>query len=136
MHSVCVCAYACMLTYVRFAHSDDSSPKGTGTTGIQLAKAFGATGTLITTTSADNFDYCKALGATRAIDYKTVNWWDQGVVDDDSLDVIYDTVGQEGTGDRAMAKLKTGGFYITIAGALASKVKPGTSRRTANLCTF
>ena len=101
---------------------------GTGTTGIQLAHAFGARETLITTTSADNFAYCKGLGATRTIDYKTVNWWDKGVLDDDSLDVIYDTVGQQGTGDRAMAKLKSGGYYITIAGALASKVKPGVTQ--------
>lgn len=33
-----------------------------------------------------------------------------------------------GTGDRAMAKLKSGGYYITIAGALASKVKPGVTQ--------
>lgn len=43
---------------------------GTGTIGIQLAKAFGA-GEVITTTSADNFDYCKGVGADRLIDYKT-----------------------------------------------------------------
>ena len=44
---------------------------GTGTTGIQLAKAFGA-GVVTTTTSADNFPYCKSIGADVLIDYKTV----------------------------------------------------------------
>jgi hypothetical protein len=44
---------------------------------------------------------------------------------DSSVDIIYDCVGQSGTGDRAMAKLKTGGYYVTICGALASHVKPG-----------
>jgi NADPH2:quinone reductase len=67
---------------------------GTGTTGIQLAKAFGA-GQVTTTTSADNFDYVKLIGADVAIDYKTANWWDPSVVADDSIDVVYDCVGQE-----------------------------------------
>lgn len=98
---------------------------GTGTVGIQLAKAFGA-GKVITTTSADNFDYCKSLGADELIDYKTDNWWD--VLKSDSVDVIYDTVGQAGTGDRAMDKIRSGGHYVTITGALASKVKPGVTQ--------
>ena len=48
---------------------------GTGTTGIQLAKALGA-GMVITTTSSDNFEYCKGLGADKLIDYRTQNWWE------------------------------------------------------------
>eukprot|EP01062_Namystynia_karyoxenos_P031286 TRINITY_DN23217_c0_g2_i1.p1 TRINITY_DN23217_c0_g2~~TRINITY_DN23217_c0_g2_i1.p1 ORF type:complete len:377 (+),score=157.52 TRINITY_DN23217_c0_g2_i1:85-1131(+) len=98
---------------------------GCGTTGLQLAKSFRA-GKIITTTSADNFDYCRKLGADQLIDYKTQNWWD--VLEDDSVDVIYDTVGQSGTGDYAMQKIRAGGYYVTITGALATKVKPGVKQ--------
>jgi NADPH:quinone reductase-like Zn-dependent oxidoreductase len=98
---------------------------GTGTTGIQLAKHFGA-GKIISTCGADNFNYCKANGADQLIDYHTHNWWD--VLEDNSVQVIYDTVGEEGTGNRAMQKLTSGGYFITIAGSLATKVKPGVTQ--------
>ena len=52
------------------------------------------------------------------INYKTTNWWD--VVQPNSFDIIYDCVGQSGTGDRAMTALRTGGHYVTLRGALAS----------------
>jgi NADPH:quinone reductase-like Zn-dependent oxidoreductase len=97
---------------------------GTGTAGIQLAKAYGAK-KVITTTSASNFDYVKALGATEAIDYHSQNWYD--VVDDGTVDVIYDCVGQSGTGDKAMPKLRSGGFYVTLRGALPSKARSDVS---------
>lgn len=88
---------------------------GTGSAGIQLAKAFGAT-EIITTTSSANMDYVRSLGASSVIDYHTSNWWE--VLTDGSLDAIYDTVGETGTGDRAMPKLKSGGYYVTIVGDL------------------
>jgi len=88
---------------------------GCGSTGIQLAKALGAT-EIITTTSAANAAYVTGLGATRVIDYHKEDWWKELL--DASIDVIYDTVGQSGTGDRAMAKLRSGGFYVTITGAM------------------
>jgi NADPH:quinone reductase-like Zn-dependent oxidoreductase len=54
---------------------------GTGTTGLQLARAFGGSdANIITTTSADNFDYTHSLGANSSIDYKTSNWWEPSVV--------------------------------------------------------
>jgi len=90
---------------------------GCGTTGIQLAKAFGAK-EIIATTSANNAAYVKGLGATRVLDYHQDDWWQ--VLPDASLDVVYDTVGQLGTGDRAMAKLRPGGYYVTIVGAMPS----------------
>lgn len=98
---------------------------GTGSVGLQLAKAFGA-GKIITTTSKDNFDYCRSLGADTLLDYHTQNWWE--VLDNDSVDVVYDTVGQKGTGDWAMEKIRSGGWYVTITGALATKVKPGVQQ--------
>eukprot|EP00947_MAST-08B_sp_MAST-8B-sp1_P004462 g4462.t1 len=101
---------------------------GTGTTGIQLSKIYGAK-EIITTTSAANAAYCKSLGATRVIDYHSDDWWNDAVIADGSIDVIYDTVGQAGTGDRAMQKLRApGGKYVTITGQLASAAKEGTTQ--------
>jgi len=91
---------------------------GTGTTGIQLAKALGAT-RIITTTSTANIDYVKSLGATEAIDYHQQNWYD--VLKDGEVDVVYDCVGEAGTGDQAMPKLKSGGYYVTLRGVLPKK---------------
>lgn len=100
---------------------------GTGSVGIQMAKAFGA-GKIIVTTAAANFDYCRSLGATDLIDYKTQNWWDASVVAENSVDVIYDCVGQQETGDRAMKKIRTGGYYVSICGALAMFPKKGVQQ--------
>ena len=100
---------------------------GTGSTGIQIARALGA-GEIITTTSAGNSQYVKELGANRTIDYHEYDWWDPSVIAPDSVDVVYDCVGQSGTGDRAMSVLKVGGFYVTITGALADHVKKGVQQ--------
>lgn len=97
---------------------------GTGTTAVQLAKAFGASH-VIATTSAANADYVKGVGADQIIDYHSANWWQ--VLADGSVDVIYDTVGQSGTGDRAMPKLRPGGFYVTIVGAVPSNPRKDVS---------
>ena len=98
---------------------------GCGTTGIQLAKRLGKGAHVTTTTSAANAAYVKSLGADRSIDYHTLDWWSADVIADDSMDMIYDTVGEAGTGARAMAKLKGGGHYVTITGALAPTVRAG-----------
>ena len=98
---------------------------GTGSTGIQIARALGA-GKIITTTSAENGDYVRSLGANEVIDYHTSNWWE--VLQHDSVDVVYDCVGQPGTGDRAMTLLRPGGYYVTITGALANHVKEGVQQ--------
>lgn len=90
---------------------------GCGTAAIQIARALGA-GRIITTTSADNFDYVRRLGADKAIDYRTQDWWNSSVLADASVDVVFDAVGQRGTGDRAMAKLRAGGWYVTLKATL------------------
>ena len=97
---------------------------GTGTTGIQLAKALGAA-KVLTTAGASNAAYCVSLGADEVYDYHTQNWWDDAVVPDDSVDVVYDCVGQTGSGDRAMTKLREGGYYVTIAGGEGRKPRAG-----------
>eukprot|EP01052_Picozoa_sp_SAG31_P023448 SAG31_NODE_1933_length_6879_cov_3.230973_3_plen_812_part_00 len=97
---------------------------GTGTTGIQLAKALGAA-KVLTTAGAVNAAYCTSIGADEVIDYHTKNWWDNAVVRDNSVDVVYDCVGQAGSGGRAMLKLREGGYYVTIAGGMGSRPRPG-----------
>jgi len=102
---------------------------GTGSVAVQLAKhAFN--GTLVTvTTSAKNFEYLRSLGADVLIDYHTEDWWNTSVVAAASQDIVYDCVGEAGTGDRAVQKLRAGGDYVTITGALASgALPPGTAQ--------
>jgi len=86
---------------------------GTGHIAVQLAKAMGAT-TVLTTASGANGDFVRMLGADRLIDYHTEDWWNSSVVPDSSVDVVYDTVLQPETGDRAYKKLKHGGKYVTL----------------------
>jgi NADPH:quinone reductase-like Zn-dependent oxidoreductase len=102
---------------------------GTGTCGIQLAKAYGAS-KVITTTSADNFAYVKALGADQVLDFRTQDWWT--VLAAHSVDIVYDTVGQSGTGSRAMEVLNCQsqyfGHYVSITGALAPSPAKGCTQ--------
>jgi len=100
---------------------------GTGSAGIQLAKALGAT-KVITTCSGANSDYVKSLGADQVIDYHKANWWD--VLLDGSVNVVYDTVGQSGTGDHAMAKLAPGGYFVSITGQKPTSVPAGKHAAT------
>lgn len=95
------------------------STGGTGHVAIQLAKAMGAT-TVIATGSAIHSDFVKSLGADRFIDYHTEDWWNASVVSDFSVDAVYDTVLQEGTGDRAFQKLKDHGRYVTLCAGIPS----------------
>jgi len=101
---------------------------GTGSAAIQLAVYFGAA-SVATTTSSGNFDYCSSLGATQLIDYHTTDW--QDVFQEGDLDIIFDTVGSAGTAADALALLsKSGGRFVTIAGALAPswQVPAGTTQ--------
>ena len=96
---------------------------GTGSTGIQIS--------VLGTDSYDNIsDQCRlreGTGANRSIDYHSEDWWDPNDPAG-SVDVVYDCVGQTGTGDRAMGVLRRGGFYVTITGALATNVKEGVQQ--------
>mmetsp|Transcript_19640 Transcript_19640/g.57024 ORF Transcript_19640/g.57024 Transcript_19640/m.57024 type:complete len:290 (-) Transcript_19640:269-1138(-) len=82
---------------------------GTGHTGIQLAKAYGA-GKVITTTSPLHFEFAKAQGADEVIDYHAQNWWEVA----SEVDVVFDTVGEAGSGDHAFRILKDGGAFVTL----------------------
>eukprot|EP00929_Paragymnodinium_shiwhaense_P007837 TRINITY_DN111745_c0_g1_i1.p1 TRINITY_DN111745_c0_g1~~TRINITY_DN111745_c0_g1_i1.p1 ORF type:complete len:401 (+),score=71.70 TRINITY_DN111745_c0_g1_i1:107-1309(+) len=88
---------------------------GVGSVCIELARNHYKAAKVITTTSSENVDFVKKLGADQVIDYHAANWWD--VVEDGTVDFIFDTVGQQGTGPRATHKLKMGGggVFLTIA---------------------
>lgn len=100
---------------------------GTGSAGIQLAKALGAT-KVITTCSGANSAYVKSLGADEVIDYHSNNWWE--VLSNNSVNAIYDTVGEPGTGDLAIPKLAEGGFFVSIVGQAPSSVPSGKHAAT------
>ena len=75
-----------------------------------MAKAFGAT-KVITSTSADNADFVKAMGADVVVDYHKSDIW--STLANDTIDVVYDNYGAPGTADKAMASL-TILFLVTI----------------------
>ena len=79
---------------------------------IQLAKHIGAT--VITTASARNHDYARALGATRVIDYNTEDFTKSVA----GCDVVFDTVGGE-VQVKSYSVLKPGGRLVWIAAAPA-----------------
>lgn len=98
---------------------------GCGAAGIQLALAWGAS-RVYTTTSQTNFDFVKDLGADRAFDYHTEDW--AKILGNNSVDVVYDTVGATGSAEHAMGPLRPGGFFATIAGSLAAHPKAGVTQ--------
>ncbi len=75
---------------------------------IQLAKNIGAR--VITTTSAANIDYVRAIGADQVIDYNTQDF--TKVVS--GVDAVFETVGGDVT-QRSFAVLKPGGRAAFIA---------------------
>ena len=75
---------------------------------VQLAHLHGAH--VIATSSADDVNFVKQLGADEVIDYETSRFEDQI----GSVDVVFDGVGGE-TLDRSWSVLKPGGRMVTIA---------------------
>ena len=80
---------------------------GVGSIAIQLAKNVGAF--VATTTSADNVEMVRALGADGVIDYKSQKFED--IVHD--YDLVFDTLGGA-TRERSYAVLKKGGVLVSI----------------------
>jgi len=82
---------------------------GVGTIAIQLAKHLGAT--VATTTSADNFELVKSLGADVVIDYKTQDF--ETILKD--YDLVLNSQ-DEKTLEKSMRIVKSGGKVISISG--------------------
>jgi NADPH:quinone reductase-like Zn-dependent oxidoreductase len=83
---------------------------GVGTFAIQYAKAKGAY--VYTTTSTENVQWVKTLGADRVIDYKTENYLDIAK----EIDIVFDTLGGDYLID-SFKTLKQGGELISIVGS-------------------
>ena len=82
---------------------------GVGTIAIQLAKHLGAI--VATTTSADNFDLVKSLGADIVIDYKTEDF--ETILKD--YDLVLNSQDPK-TLEKSLRILKAGGKAISISG--------------------
>ena len=82
---------------------------GVGSFAVQLAKWKGAY--VIGTTSSQNLDLVRSLGANEVIDY-TAGPFEKSLKD---IDVVFDTVGGE-IQDRSWQVLKTGGVLVSTMG--------------------
>jgi NADPH:quinone reductase-like Zn-dependent oxidoreductase len=89
-----------------------SGSGGTGSFGIALAKAYGATNIWTSTTGDAGTAFVKSLGATRVTDYKKGDIFD--ALADNSVDYVYDNYGEEGTADKAMRVIRPGGTYLLM----------------------
>jgi len=85
---------------------------GTGFIGIELAKAWGAKHIATSTTSAEGIAFVKSLGADIVTDYKVQDIFDY--LPENSVDIVYDNYGKEGTADKAMKALRSGGMYLMM----------------------
>jgi len=83
---------------------------GVGTFAVQLAKIAGAY--VVATTSAENAELVKALGANEVIDYKKEDF-SQMVKD---MDLVFDTIGGE-TQARSWQVIRKGGTLVSTVGA-------------------
>jgi NADPH:quinone reductase-like Zn-dependent oxidoreductase len=84
---------------------------GVGSFAIQYAKAKGAY--VYTTTSTDNVEWVKELGADRVINYKIEDY--KTIVKD--ADIVFDTLGGDYTAE-AFAVIKKGGKVVSVVGSL------------------
>ncbi|TNE86354.1 MAG: NADP-dependent oxidoreductase [Deltaproteobacteria bacterium] len=89
---------------------------GVGTLAIQIAKAHGAW--VATTCSERNHALVRELGADRAVDYRSENWWEAL----DELDLILDSLGGEERW-RALRSVKRGGRVANITTGLPHNVE-------------
>lgn len=80
---------------------------GVGSIAIQIAKHLGAE--VATTTSGDNIDMVRALGADTVIDYQTQKF--EELLKD--YDVVFDTLGGA-TREKSFSVLKKGGHLVSI----------------------
>lgn len=80
---------------------------GVGSIAIQIAKHLGAE--VATTTSTDNIEMVRALGADTVIDYRTQEF--EKLLKD--YDVVFDTLGGA-TREKSYAVLKKGGHLVSI----------------------
>lgn len=111
-------ALQCLVPHVRAGDRVfvQAGSGGVGTLAIQIAKAHGAW--VATTCSARNHPLVEGLGADRAIDYRSEDWWEAL----DGLDLILDSLGGEER-ERALRAVKRGGRVANITTGLPDNAK-------------
>ncbi len=95
---------------------------GVGGIAIQIARHLGAE--VIATCGAANREYCRALGASRVIDYTAEDF----VVAAPDCDVVLDTIGGE-THVRSQQALKPSGVLVALSAAPVPSVPPRANIR-------
>jgi len=80
-----------------------------GTSSVQLAKYFGANVTGVCST--DNVELVKSLGADRVIDYKKLDFSNEGI----KYDVIFDTVGKADISKVINSLIPTGKYMHSVS---------------------
>ena len=89
---------------------------GTGTYGIQVAKAIGCYVT--TTCSGPNVELCKSLGADEVIDYRTNDVLDTLKRSGTQYDLLVDNASNPALYWNSQHFLKPDGLYVTIGGGM------------------
>jgi len=90
-----------------------SGQGGTGFMAVQLAKALGAS-RVITAATGGGIDVMKKLGADIVIDFHKQDLFD--ALEEDSVDVVFDNFGRQGTADKAMHAIRSGGVFMILMG--------------------
>ncbi|GKU09503.1 zinc alcohol [Fusarium langsethiae] len=85
---------------------------GTGTFGIQWAKALGSHVT--TTCSTANVELCQRLGADVVIDYKKVDIISELEKNSEEFDIVVDNVGTPGLYENSHRFVKPDGVYLQV----------------------
>lgn len=96
-----------------------SGQGGTGYMAVQLAKAMGAS-RVITAASGAGIDFVKELGADIIVDYHQHELSDY--LEDDSVDIVFDNFGRQGTADKIMHAIRPGGSFVVLVGGNGGKV--------------
>ena len=91
-----------------------SGSGGTGSLAIEIAKAYGAANIWVAASGAAGAAFVRKLGATEVFDYKTQQGEILDALPDDSVDVVYDNYGGDGSPAKAMRVLRSGGSYLLI----------------------
>merc|ERR1711865_641582 len=74
-----------------------SGQGGTGFMAVQLARAMGV-GRVITAASGEGIDFVKDLGADIIVDYHNISL--AAFLENDSVDIVFDNLGAQGTADQ------------------------------------
>lgn len=97
-----------------------SGTGGTGTVGVQLAKALGASYVISTAGGASAVELVRSLGADRVIDYESADLLEQ--LEPASVDVFIDNFGYDA--DRAVSRVRPGGVYVSLTHTSPSMTPP------------